>query len=319
MQKIRYRVRNPVLIGDLLDPGNAVPEIEIDAYLFLPARTVGRVPAVVVPEGLGGLIDDREFRYGRFLSEHGYAALIIDSFGPRGAQPLSHPRRALAVTESMMLADVFGALAYLGNHPNVDPHRIHTFGFSYGGMISMLAAYENVRSVYMRDSDLAFAGHVSYYGCSVARVEAPVATGAPVLMMVAGLDKNVSMERTNQIADDLRRGGSPVDVVVFDNIYHQWDGRDETVRYVPFNLSRCRMQLGKDHKIRDERTGFALRGRISRALVIATSVWSGYEILRDEETRKKSDRMLLDFFASTASPVSSSVAMPEGVAAAASG
>jgi dienelactone hydrolase len=274
------------------------------------------VPAVVVPEGLGGLIDDREFRYGRFLAANGYAVLVVDSFTPRGAAPLSHPRRALAVTESMMLADAFGALRYLGSHPLVDPDRIHIFGFSYGGMISVLSAYENIRRVYMGDNGLAFAGHVSYYGCSVARVEAPQATGAPVLMMLAGLDKNVSMKRTQQIADDLRHGGSPVELVVFENIYHQWDGRDETVRYVPFNLSRCRMRLGADYKVRDERTGIAVRGRISRALVIASSVWSGYEILRDVETRKRSDKMLLSFFASTAA-ARAGAAMPEGVAAAA--
>jgi dienelactone hydrolase len=187
-------------------------------------------------------------------------------------------------------------------------------------MISVLSAYENVRRVYMGEDDRAFAGHVSYYGCSVARVEAPVSTGAPVLMMLAELDKNVSMERTQQIADDLRRGGAPVEVVVFKNIYHQWDGRDETVRFVPFNLSRCRMRLGTDFKIRDERTGIAVRGRISRALIIATSVWSGYEILRDPPTRDRSDEMLLSFLASTEEPLQASgAAMVEGVAAAAAG
>lgn len=317
MQKIRYRVRNPVLIGDLLDPAKDVPEIDVEAYLFLPKRTGAPVPAVVVPEGLGGIIDDREFRYGRFLSENGYVALVVDSFTSRGAAPLSHPRRALAVTESMMLADAFGALHYLGRHPQVDRDRIHIFGFSYGGMISVLSAYENIRRVYMEESDLAFAGHVSYYGCSVARVDVPQATGAPVLMMLAGLDKNVSMQRTHQIADDLRRGGSPVELVVFENIYHQWDGRDETVRHVPFNLSRCRMRLGADYKIRDERTGIVARGRISRALIIASGVWSGYEILRDVETRKRSDKMLLSFLAGTAAGTNAGPAMPEGVAAAA--
>jgi dienelactone hydrolase len=184
----------------------------------------------------------------------------------------------------------------------------------------VLSAYENVRRVYMGDDDRAFAGHVSYYGCSVARVEAAVATGAPVLMMLAELDKNVSMQRTQQIADDLRRGGAPVEVVVFENIYHQWDGRDETVRFVPFNLSRCRMRLGVDYKIRDERTGIAARGRISRALIIATSVWSGYEILRDPPTRDRSDEMLLSFLAGTAAPaLGSGAGMFEGVAAAAAG
>lgn len=297
MQTIQFPVRNPVLIGDLLDPAKDVPELQVRAHLFLPEKCGRKTPAVVVMEGLGGLIDSREYRYGRWLAENGYIALVVDSFGSRGAEKLSHPRRALTVTESMMLADAFGALRFLGRHPLVDRDSIHVIGFSYGAMITVLTAYENIARVYMGGDDLRFAGHASYYGCSVPRVEAPRATGAPVLMMLGGLDKNVSIERSRQIADDLRTGGSHVEMKVFENVYHQWDGEDETIRFVPFNLSHCRMRLGTDYRIRDERTGIAMRGIRSRALLIASSVWSGYHILQDRETHEKSDEMLLGFLA----------------------
>ena len=295
MQTIRFPIRNPVLIGDLLDPEKDVPALDVTAHLFLPKRYGRGTPAVVVMEGLGGLIRSREYRYGRWLAENGYAALVVDSFGSRGAQPLSHPRRALEVTESMLLADAFGALRFLARHSLVDRRRIHVMGFSYGAMITVLAAYENVARAYMGGDEARFAGHVSYYGCSVARVEAPRATGAPVLMMLGGLDKNVSISRSRLIAGDLRAGGAAVEMKVFENIYHQWDGEDETIRFVPFNLSHCRMRLGTDYKIRDERTGIAMRGKKSRALLIASSVWSGYHILQDRETHRRSDEMLLAF------------------------
>jgi len=79
------------------------------------------------------------------------------------------------------------------------------------------------------------------------------------------------------------------------------------------------MRLGTDYKIRDERTGIAVRGRITRALIIASSVaaWRGYQILRDPPTRERSDEMLLSFLASTASTLGAGGAMLESAAAAA--
>jgi dienelactone hydrolase len=142
--------------------------------------------------------------------------------------------------------------------------------------------------------DRRFRAHISFYGCSVPRREDSATTGAPVTMLLGEYDRNVSIPRTKTIADDLRRGGSPVDMRVFEAVYHQWDDSDQTKRFFPFNLRRLRLQLGRDQEVRDERTGLRMRGRASRIALIA--MWTdptGYSMLRDEEATGRSDEMLL--------------------------
>jgi dienelactone hydrolase len=314
--KIQFQVRNPVLVSELVLSPAEVPPIQTEGFLALPPGARSPVPAVVIMEGLGGLIQPREFAYARKLAGRGYAALVVDSFGSRGAAHLSHPRRALTVTESMILGDAFGALQFLSRHPRIDPTRIFVMGFSYGGMVSVLTAYESLRSLYVEGEER-FAGHVSYYGCSVARLAEPEATGAPVLMMLGEKDRNVSPERCEQIAADLRAAGAPADVVVYHDTYHQWDGEDDKPRFVPFSLHRCRFVMEPDYSVRCERTGLRMRGLASRAAMIAGNVGYGYHILRAPEVTERSDAMLFRFLDEAATEAGQAPAMPDRAAAAA--
>ncbi|HEX2255204.1 MAG TPA: dienelactone hydrolase family protein [Afifellaceae bacterium] len=316
MFKVNFPVRNPVLVSDLAQGSAGAPTIQTEGYLALPPGARQPVPAVVIMEGLGGLIQSREFAYARKLAGRGYAALVVDSFGSRGAAHLSHPKRALKVTESMILGDAFGALQFLARHPRIDASRIFVMGFSYGGMISVLTAYENLRRLYVEGSPR-FAGHVSYYGCSVPRLAEPEATGAPVLMMLGELDRNVCPERSQAIAADLRACGTRADVIVYEDTYHQWDGEDEERRFVPFSLHRCRFVMEPGYSVRCETTGLRMRGLASRAAMIAAGVGYGYHILRAPEVTERSDAELFGFLERHSALPGQAPAMPHRAAAAA--
>jgi dienelactone hydrolase len=280
------------------DPKILARTITGRAILHLP-QGQGPFPAVIVMEGLGGLKKSRELWYGKFLAENGYAALVVDSFGARGAAGYMHNIRAMMVTEAMLLADAFAALAFMRAQPVVRPDSIAIFGFSYGGMISVLTAYKQIRDLYLGRNGAAFAGHVAYYGCSVPRLEDPTTTGAPLLLQIGEFDRNVSVQRTRSIVEDLGRGGSPVDLVVYENTFHQWDGADVKKRFVQFALPDTRIHVGRDYSMRDERTGMRVTGRLSRAAAILASVDPrGYHILRDESIIAESNQRTLSFLRS---------------------
>lgn len=292
MEKLTIETPNPLLLRDMLKP-DKVETVGLCTELHLPRGSPGPWPGVVILDGLGGPKDRRERRYGRTLSEHGYASLVIDSFTTRNVGAHGDVVRAIRVSEAMMLSDAFTGLRYLAGRPDVDPERIGVIGFSYGGMITVLAAYEQLARTFMPDGTR-FRTHVSYYGCSVPRLDDPATTGAPVTHLLGEWDRNVSIERVGKIADDLRRGGSESEMRVFDGIYHQWDGEDETRRFFPLNLRRLRFRIGSDGDVRDERTGLRMTGRTSRLGLIA--LWvdpTGYSMLRDEDTTKRSDEILL--------------------------
>ncbi|MCF6370675.1 dienelactone hydrolase family protein [Rhizobium halophilum] len=206
-QKIEQIVlpsRNPVLLSDLLEDRDNLG-YQVEAELYLPKRCNDPAPGVVVSEGLGGLQDSRERGYGRRLAAEGYVVLVIDSFTSRGVGRNGDLIRSYTVTEAMMLADAFAGLAYLSAHPDVDQGRIGIVGFSYGGMVSVLTSYSQIAELFL-PAGPRFATHVSYYGCTIPRLEDPTTTGAPVTMFLGEQDRNVSIPRAQKIAADSSDG-----------------------------------------------------------------------------------------------------------------
>jgi dienelactone hydrolase len=299
MHKIALRSLNPVTLREV---ASAKP-VDVPAYLTLPPTDIGQPgPAVVIAEGLGGLKASRECSYGERLAEAGYVTLVPNSFGARGFGKMPHTWRALGVTEAQMLADAFASLSFLARHPAVDASRIGIIGFSYGGMTAVLTAYRQLQQLFRpaMGGDFTFAAHASYYGCSVPRLDDPTTAGSPVSIFLGECDRNVSVERTRAITEDLRRGGSEVDLQVFPGVYHQWDGDDEKKRFVRFSLGQVRMRLTRDNHLIDEKTGLQVTGRLRRTLALGLSVSvRGYHIQRSAETVERSDALLRDFFART--------------------
>jgi len=286
---------SPFVLQDVCRPAVRARRIDVKAGLFLPEPLPRDCPAVVVLQGLGGLKLGREYRYGHMLAERGYAALVIDSVKARHHERHGDTGRALRMTETMILADAFAGLRFMAAEPWVDPRRIAVMGFSYGAMVSIFAAYEQVCRTYGMD-DLRFAAHVCYYGCTVARFRDPTTTGAPVAMLVGELERNASLPRTRLIAEDLRRGGSEVELHEYPGAWHQWDGADHEMRHVRFHLRRFDLMVGTDNVVRDRFTRLPMRGRLTRTLILAANAGlGGYDILRDERTRNRSDQDLLGF------------------------
>lgn len=290
---------SPVVLKDLLRAPGDDEALEAHGHLFLPEGAAGegerKCPGVVIAQGLGGQKPERELTYGHKLCQAGFAALVLDSFGSRGLSDAGDKRKALQMTTWTMMADAFAALRYLARHPQVDPRAIFIVGFSWGGMVSMLSVFEQIRQLYLGDDGQRFAGHVSYYGCSIVRMEQPVTTGAPVLVLVGEHDDNVSVARTREICDDMRRGGSAVDCRVYD-AFHQWDTIDLEKRHNDGALADLHITITRDHELREESWNAELAGAVSRALVMVRGVdWSGYDILRDDKVHRETDELLLNF------------------------
>jgi dienelactone hydrolase len=132
-----------LLLHEMLDP-DAVKRVELAAELYLPENRAAPSPAVVVLDGLGGPKEGREREYGQRLSDEGFVALVLDSFACRGVGENGDLIRAFTVTEAMMLSDAFTGFSYLAGRPEVDASKIGVIGFSYGGMITVLTAYEQL-------------------------------------------------------------------------------------------------------------------------------------------------------------------------------
>jgi dienelactone hydrolase len=117
-----FKVRRARAKGIELKPK---PGPEVSAVLARP-KLIGRRPAVVVLVSGDGL-QDSHLSWGAKLAQWGYASIVIDSFGSRGAKDF---RDGIGPD---MKADADATHTYLSGLDFVDSDRMALVGFSLGG------------------------------------------------------------------------------------------------------------------------------------------------------------------------------------------
>lgn len=275
------------------------PQTILRARLFEPAATPPPqgFPAVVLIHGASGVREAREITYGRQFASMGVSALVIDSFTPRRDMASGFEQRLLNITETMLISDVYAGLRWLARRPSVDPDRIALIGFSYGAMVTVFAAYEQVAELLAPEGQR-FAAHAAFYGPCVADFDDERATGAPVLMLLGGRDEITRPERCEEVAQELRRGGSEVELIVLEGAYHQWDGGWPGPRRIGRSLADCRFRVDSEGVARDSLVGMAMTNPAMRRVVLGLcSDSDGYLIGADEAVRARSNSLLGAFLA----------------------
>jgi dienelactone hydrolase len=129
------------------------------AELYLPA---GKAPvgAVVVLHGCDG-IGPHYRQWAQRLADWGYAALLIDSFGPRGVHEVCN--RGLLVPPEAQARDAFDGAAYLRAAPQLHTSRVGVIGFSHGGWAVLKAV---LAGLVRRPGEAPFDAAVAFYpGC----------------------------------------------------------------------------------------------------------------------------------------------------------
>lgn len=212
---------------------NLTPEaaLTIEATLVRP-RGEGPFPAVVQLHGCAG-VEPQSYRWARWFADHGYAALVVDSFGPRRVKgdcrtgPDEPPITA-------RFDDAFGALRYLQAQPFVRGDRVAAIGWSQGGVyaMSVVNGPSLTRAVErgVRLPAIGFAAAIGVYpgGCKSLTGERAV---RPLLVLIGGADDWTPAAVCRQMVEAMRSRGSDVSIVVYPGAYHYFDveGLKQTV------------------------------------------------------------------------------------------
>lgn len=189
---VSFNSRDAVFLDELAAGGSLAANADqpISGLLTLPARDGdARVPAVVILHTSSGP-SALEWGMASMLNGAGIAALVVDSFGPRGVQRSGQDQTR--VTEATMMADAFSALAFLAKDSRIHSERIAVMGFSKGAAVALYAAIASVAQTLSGAAGPTFAAHVVYYpwcGLSLAR---PRTTGAPIQIHMGEEDNLMS-------------------------------------------------------------------------------------------------------------------------------
>ena len=182
-----------------------------------------KVPAIVILHGSAG-VDSRGSLYVEALNKAGIATLEIDMWSARGlVGGIDRP-----AFPTLNASDAFSALNYLANREEIDPDRIGLIGFSWGGVVTMLAATAPYTECY--GENRTFAAYVAHYpvcwaynvnlGLPFPVLDFEELTGNPLLIQVGDKD---DYDDGPESCKTLAARFSNVSVNVYKNAYHAWD------------------------------------------------------------------------------------------------
>ena len=217
-------------------------------YVFEPS-TAGRHAAIVLLHGragcyssaahgvyTGATLSKRHKYWGEFWADHGYIAILVDSFKPRG-YPSGFPRgsyenRPAAVSEQTVRPlDAYGALRYLRSRDDVIKDRIGVQGWSNGGMTVLVTMSDHAPGINRPSPDTGFrAALAEYPGCNMEAIQGGYQAYAPVLLMIGSADEEVSPKRCEEFADR-----NKISKIVYEGAEHNFDDPEKSKQENPAN------------------------------------------------------------------------------------
>jgi len=229
---------------------------ELVGYLFAPVAAQGEArepnPAIVLLHGRGGpyssnvnaqctrvargdsspcnsaTLSRRHQMWAEYWAEHGYVALVVDSFGPRGRAHgygrHSHddPERDEVNERSVRPLDAEGALGWLAAQPGVRSGRVMLQGWSNGGSTALNVMARQASSAAQPGGVRFRAALVFYPGCGPkALISQRFVADAPLWVWLGSEDEEVSPSVCSKVLGAAR--GGPIRVTVYDGATHDFD------------------------------------------------------------------------------------------------
>lgn len=247
----------------------------LTGYLFVPdAARTARVPAVVMMHGRAGAysslakgtydastLSKRHKAWGDLWAKHGYVALLVDGFGPRGYPAgfgrHSYDSRPAELNEvTIRPLDAYGALTYLRTRSDVDGARVGLQGWSNGGSATLAAMAAG--SGFAPASQTGFVAALAFYpacGLKDAFKETGYKSYAPVRVFMGDADEEVSPKRCEKLVNDSRAAGGDITITMYPGAEHSFDDPGAKRQRVDANADATDDSIARSVKFFQERFG----------------------------------------------------------------
>ena len=236
----------------------------LQGYLRHPNGT-GPSPAVVLLHSCSGNWRHIDERWGTRIASWGYAALSVDSFGPRGIKTTCKD----GSISTDFASDAYRALDFLAQQPSVDPARVAAVGFSMGGFF-VLSSVE--RGIAEQASSNKFRAAVAFYPpCAGLKGDLTV----PTLILIGERDDLNSAEECRNLVAGRDGWGisrqkdraNPIKLVVYPDAYHAFDApelkvpREMLGHHLEFNQTAADQAAVALHEFLDATIGGKVPGQ----------------------------------------------------------
>ncbi|OGA26180.1 MAG: hypothetical protein A3I02_07510 [Betaproteobacteria bacterium RIFCSPLOWO2_02_FULL_67_26] len=214
--------------------------VRLEALLFRPDGA-GPHPAIVLLHGCGGFYTGQgyvtaSYRYWLdLLARNGYAALLVDSFNPRGYRTICSLQKRPILIGRERVEDAYAALQWLARRPDVKADHIGLLGWSNGGSGTLYTLRGEGPSRGFR------AGVAFYPGClTLSRAKSPYKPYVPLLVLSGEADDWTPAAPCIALTKTAQSQGAAMDIVTYAGAHHSFDRINSPVRFRPDvrNLNR---------------------------------------------------------------------------------
>jgi dienelactone hydrolase len=224
--------------------------VSIAGELRLPQGAAGKLPAVVLLHGSGGLHGGHQLWASQF-NQMGVATLLIDSFSMRGIVSTSTNQALLG--RYNMIIDAYRGLAMLAAHPRIDGSRVAVMGFSRGGQSALYSSLKRFQQAWGDGNR--FAAHIPLYAsCSATLIGDTELTSAPIRQHHGQADDYVTVAPCRTYFQRLRVAGNNAELIEYPDAPHSYDN--------PLGATPARLSKGsestRDCTLREESPGIII-------------------------------------------------------------
>ena len=240
---IYFASTNSASFREILTAGGQSKPATISGTLNLPKNISGKVPAVIILHGAGG-VDDFYFEIADILNGMGIASFIVDSFENRGIVFGVEILKKVFHSYSTRISDAYAALKLLSSHPKIDRNRIAVMGFSHGARVALFVAAENISKSFYK-GELQFAASIAYYPNCFPQLENIRFTKAPILLLLGERDNICPVSACLDYARRMQAAGVDIKTIVYKGAHHQFPILPDNVLTMAPNLpdwSHCKQE-----------------------------------------------------------------------------
>lgn len=197
------------------------PDSKFNGYFVKPAGK-GPFPGLVMIHEWWGLNDPLKGVADK-LANDGYVVLAVDLFGKSTSDPAEALRQVKGLSQISAITNMLSAADYLRSRPYVNPNKVGSIGWCFGGGQSLQLA--------LNDPKLACC--VIYYGQPVLDLDELNKIKAPILGIFGEADQSISMTDVEAFKKALKQVEVGYSISTYPGAKHAFASPTHGPNYLP--------------------------------------------------------------------------------------
>lgn len=190
------------------------PTLTSSVETNITAKSNNTLPAIVMIHENKGLNENIK-SMANLLAKEGYVILAVDLFN---GEVTTDQKRASELTQTIRdnpagaIANLRSAVTYLSSLPNVNPDKIASLGWCFGGQQSLQLA--------LNSEEHSLSATIIYYGRLVTEPETLSKIHWPVLGIFGDQDKSIPIESVKKFEEALNANGITNEIYIYKGVGH---------------------------------------------------------------------------------------------------